>query len=176
MTTSTGSIGPRNAFGTILLILAATAIVPGIGMVTGPFAGLTGLVLGAQLVMGRRAPWMPLWLRTRMASSELGLRLSRWIQDRCRPILHLAPPRFPQFLAGLTVAWSSFLLLLPLFFIPFSNTIPSLSVGLIGAGLMVRSSLLGWLGMAVSGGYTIALLFLGEALLLSAQALIRYVT
>ena len=176
MSTSTGDIGKSNAFGTILLILAATSIAPGIGMVTGPFAGVASLVLGVQLAMGRQVPWMPTWLQTRMASSEVGSRLSLWIQERCRPILHLAPPRFPRFLAGLTVSWSSLLLVLPLAFIPFSNTIPSLSVGLIGAGLVARNSLLGWLGMAVSGGYTIVLLFLGEALFLSAQALIRYFT
>ena len=98
------------------------------------------------------------------------------IQDRCGPILNLVPPRFPGLLAGLTVAWSSLLLLLPLAFVPFSNTIPSLSVGLVGAGLLAHRSLLGWLGMLIAGSYTVALAFLGEALFLAAQALIRHLT
>ncbi len=168
--------GAGQAYGTILVLLAATSVVPGVGMVTGPLVGLASLLLGVQLTLGRTVPWMPAWLRTRMASSNLGPRFSRWIQDRCRPLLHLAPPRFPGVLAGLTVAWSSLLLILPLAFIPFSNTIPSLSVGLVGAGLLAQRSLLGWLGLALAGGYTVVLAFLGEALFLAAQALIRHLT
>ena len=170
---ATGS-GAGQAYGTILVLLAATSVVPGVGMVTGPLVGLASLLLGVQLTLGRPVPWMPAWLSSRVASSDLGPRFSRWLQDRCRPLLHLAPPRFPGVLAGLTVAWSSLLLLLPLAFIPFSNTIPSLSVGLVGAGLLAQRSLLGWLGMALAGGYTVVLAFLGEALFLAAHALIRH--
>jgi hypothetical protein len=161
------------AYGTILILLAATAIVPGVGMVTSPLAGLACLFLGAQLALGRPTPWMPTWLRTRVASSDLGARFTRWIQDWCRPILHLSPPRFPILLAGLTVAWSSLLLILPLALIPFSNMIPSLSVGLVGASLVAQRSLLGWLGMVLAGGYTVILALLGEALLLATQTLIH---
>ena len=164
----------QNTYGAILLILAATSIVPGIGVVTGPFAGVASFLLGVQLIAGRHVPWMPTWLQTRMASVDVGPRLSQWIQEHCKQILHLTPPRFPLFLAGLTVSWSSLLLILPLAFVPFSNTIPSLSIGLVGAGLVTRKSLLGWLGIAVSGGYTLALAILGEALLLAAQAFFRH--
>jgi hypothetical protein len=108
-----------------------------------------------------------------MASVAIGPRLSVWIHRRFKPILHLTPPRFPHFLAGATVAWSSLLLLLPLIFIPFSNVIPSLAVGLVGAGLVAQKSILGWLGLALSGGFTLALVLLGEALLLGIQALLR---
>ena len=168
--------GTGQAYGTILVLLAAMSVVPGVGIVTGPLVGLASLLLGVQLALGRPDPWVPAWLAKRMASSDLGPRFSRWLQDRCRPLLHLAPPRFPGVLAGLTVAWSSLLLILPLAFIPFSNTVPSLSVGLVGVGLLAQRSLLGWLGLALAGGYTLALVLLGEALFLAGQALIRQIT
>ena len=88
----------------------------------------------------------------------------------------MALPSFPLPLAGLTVAWSSLILILPLAIIPFSNTIPSLSVGLIGAGLLTGRSLFGWLGMALSGGYTVALVLLAEVLILALQAVLRFFT
>lgn len=173
MSVATMGSGAGQAYGTILVLLAATAVVPGVGMVTGPLVGLAGLFLGVQLALGRPTPWVPAWLQQRMVSSDLGPRFSTWIQDRCRLLLHLRPPQIPALLAGLTVAWSSLLLLLPLAFIPFSNTIPSLAVGLVGAGLLAQRSLLGWLGLALAGGYTVILACLGEALFLAAQALFR---
>jgi len=165
-------LGTGQAYGTLLVLLSATSVVPGVGIVTGPLVGLASLLLGVQLSLGRPTPWVPAWLGKRMASSDLGPRFSSWIQDRCRPLLHLRSPHFPGLLGGLTVAWSSLLLLLPLAFIPFSNTIPSLSVGLVGAGLLAQRSLLGWMGMALAGGYTLVLGFLGEALVRAALALI----
>lgn len=164
----------RNAYGATLLILAAASIIPGVGMVTAPLAGTASLVLGVQLASGRRHPWMPLWLKTSVASAAVGPRLSLWIHRRFKPMLHLTPPRFPLFLAGATVAWSSLLLVLPLIFIPFSNVIPSLAVGLVGAGLVAQKSILGWLGLALSGGFTLALVLLGEVLMLGIQALIQH--
>jgi hypothetical protein len=176
MSTSFDSSASRNAYGATLLLLAAASIIPGVGMVTGPLAGSASLVLGVQLAWGKQQPWVPLWLKTRMASAAVGPRLSVWIHERCKPILHLTPPRFPLFLAGATVAWSSLLLVLPLVFIPFSNVIPSLTVGLVGAGLVAQKSILGWLGLVLSGGFTFALVLVGEALLLSIQALIHHLT
>lgn len=176
MTSRTMPSDPRQAYGTLLVLLSATAVVPGVGLVTSPLVGLASLVLGVQLSLGRPVPWVPAWLEKRLASSELGSRFSRWLQERCRPFLHFASPRFPVLLAGLTVAWSSLLLLLPLAFVPLSNTIPSLAVGLVGAGLLAQRSLLGWLGMAVAGGYTVLLGLLAEALVLATQALFRHLT
>ncbi len=170
------SVGSGQAYGTLLVLLSATSVIPGVGVVTGPLVGLASLLLGVQLSLGRPTPWVPAWLGKRMASSDLGPRFSSWIQERCRPFLHLRSPRFPGLLGGLTVAWSSLLLILPLAFVPFSNTIPSLSVGLVGAGLLAQRSLLGWLGLALAGGYTVVLGFLGEALVLAAQALIHHLT
>ena len=167
--------GSGRPYGTVLVLLAAMSVVPGIGTVTGPLVGLASLILGIQLALGRPEPWLPAWLRRRVTYADHGSRLAHWLQDRCRPLLHLALPRFPGLLAGLTVAWSSLLLILPLVFIPLGNTIPSLSVGLVGAGLLVGRSLFGWLGLLLAGSYTLALAFLGEALFLATQALLRRV-
>ena len=166
----------RDSYGALLLMLAAPTLVPGVGMIMAPLVGLVGLALGVQLAVGRPAPWMPDRTRVWVTSSALGPRLSLWIQERFRPWLRLPSPRFPKILAGLTVAWSSLLLLLPLAFIPFSNIIPALSLGLVGVGLVVRKSLFSWLGMVLSGGFTALLILLGEALILAAQGVLVYFT
>lgn len=176
MTAPTQGTGIGQDYGPVLLLLAALSVVPGIGSLTGPVVGLAGFLLGVQLVAGRPAPWLPAWAGQRMASSHLGPRFSTWIHARCRPLLHFTAPRFPPLLAGLTVTWSSLLLLLPLAFIPFSNTIPSLSLGLVGIGLLAPRSLLGWLGMVLTGSFTVVLALLGEALLMAIPALIRLFT
>ncbi len=162
----------RDAYGALLLVLAAPALVPGLGVLAAPLSGLAGILLGAQLVLGRRTPWVPARVRAWMAAVPLGPRLSLWLQERLRPLLRLPAPGLPRVLAGLTVAWSSLLLVLPLAFVPFGNVVPALALGLVGAGLAVRKSLLSWLGMALSGGYTALLIVLGEALLLAAQGLL----
>ena len=157
-------------------MLAAPTLLPGIGMMAAPLAGLAGLAIGVQLAVGRRVPWMPDRIQSWITSSTLGPRLSLWIQVRCKPLLCLPSPRFPMLFAGLTVAWSSLILLLPLTFVPFSNTIPALSLGLVGAGLMVRKSLFSWLGMALSGGYTALLIILGETLILATRGILARLT
>ena len=176
MTTPMVGTGARGTYGTILLLLSASSVLPGVGMVTAPFVGLASLLLGIQLTTGRSTPWLPAWLRSRIEASDLGPRFGHWLHQRCRPLLQMALPSFPLPLAGLTVAWSSLILILPLAIIPFSNTIPSLSVGLIGAGLLTGRSLFGWLGMALSGGYTVALVLLAEVLILALQAVLRFFT
>lgn len=155
----------RESYGALLLMLAAPSVLPGIGAVAAPLAGAASLALGLQLALGRRVPWMPDGLRTWMSTSTLGPRLSLWIQARVPAFLRAPMPRFPALLAGLTVAWSSLLLLLPLAFVPFANAVPALSLGLIGLGLASHRSHFGWMGMALSGGWTALLAAFGEALL-----------
>lgn len=176
MSPPTQSAGIGQAYGPLLVLLAALSVAPGIGSLTSPVVGLASFLLGVQLAAGRPAPWLPAWAGQRMASSHLGPRFSAWIHERCRPILHLPAPRFPALLAGLTVTWSILILLLPLAFIPFSNTIPSLSLGLVGVGLLAPRSLLGWLGMVLAGSFTVALALLGEALLVAIPAFIHLFT
>ncbi len=171
MSTAAAPPVSRDAYGALLLLLAAPSLVPGLGALAAPLSGLAGILLGAQLVLGRRQPWVPDRVRGWIEAVPVGPRLSLWIQQRLRPVLRIPAPGFPRVLAGLTVAWSGLLLVLPLALIPFSNTVPALSLGLVGAGLAVRKSLLSWLGMALSGGYTALLVLLGEALLLGAREL-----
>ena len=166
----------RDSYGALLLMLAAPTLVPVVGVMVAPLVGLAGLVLGLQLAMGRPVPWIPDRTRAWVISSALGPKLSLWIHEKFRPLSRLPSPRFPGLLAGLTVAWSSLLLLLPLAFIPFSNMIPALSLGLVGAGLVARKSLFSWLGMVLSGGFTALLILLGEALILAAQGFLTYFT
>lgn len=162
----------REAYGTLLLVLAAPSLLPGLGILAAPVAGLAGLAVGAQLVLGRRMPWVPARVRARMGEASLGPRLSRWLQARLGPLRSLRVPPLPRVPTGLAVLWSSLLLLLPLGFVPFGNMAPALSLGLLGAGLAAHRSPFAWLGAALSGGYTVLLVFLGDWLVPMVRSLL----
>ena len=77
----------------------------------------------------------------------------------------------PLLLAGTAVIWTSLVLFLPLVLIPLSNTLPSLALGLLGAGLALGRTFLAWLGLALSGAFTGAVVLLGAAAWEGLQAL-----
>jgi hypothetical protein len=159
-------------YGELLLLLAAPAVLPGVGSVIGTLAGLAAMGLGAQLAWGRTEPWLPRGLRERLGHSRLALRLRMWIQRRLRPLAGWRVPPYPRALAGVTAAWSGFLLSLPLAVVPFANLIPGLAIGMVGASLMARRPLFGWIGTLLSAGFTGVLLALGGTVLAALRRLL----
>jgi hypothetical protein len=156
-------------YGELLLLLAAPSVLPGVSSVVGTLAGLAAVALGLQLAWGRGEPWMPNRLRERLGHSRLALRMRMWIQRRLRPLAGWRVPPYPRALAGCTAAWSGFLLSLPLAVVPFANVIPGLAIGMVGAGLMARRPLFGWIGTLLSGAFTLVLLALGGTVLAALQ-------
>jgi len=162
---------PRR-YGSLLLLVAAPAVLPGIGSLVAPLAGAAGMALGLQLALGRPDPWIPSRAQAWLDRKGPGRQLLRLIRRFCAPLLGLPSPRMPLLLAGAAVAWTSLVLFLPLALIPLSNTVPSLALGLLGAGLALGRAILAWLGLALSGAFTGALALLGAAAWEGLQALV----
>lgn len=159
-------------YGELLLLLAAPSVIPLVGSVVGPLAGVAAVLLGVQLALGRSEPWMPRRWRGKLGRSPAALRLRMWIQRRLRPFAGIPVPAFPRALAGFTAAWSGLLLALPLPVIPFANVLPAMALGLAGASLMARKPLFGWAGLVLSLVFTGMVAALGGAVLATLRRLL----
>jgi hypothetical protein len=134
----------------IALPFAFPISVPGLSV---PF-GVVIFILGLRIALGMK-PSLPgvvlcrqIPYRVLEKTVKFGLKLSTWMEKFVRPRMHFLQ-RWPGMinLIGLAIASGGFLLFLPLPpLIPFSNTIPALSVILLTAGLMERDGLLVLLG------------------------------
>lgn len=142
--------------GALLLLLAVPAFLP-IPLPTGVPAGLATALIGVQLALGRRRPWLPAWLgRFRLRRDQVShgvarlFRLLRRLGLRLRRRLPQAVGAngTPRPLAGLVLVACGVVLVLPL---PFGNQLPSLAIASIGLGLLRRD------GVFVLAGYGFAL-------------------
>ncbi|MGE9292303.1 MAG: exopolysaccharide biosynthesis protein [Puniceicoccales bacterium] len=126
-------------FGMLLILLSIPSAlpVPAAGYST-PF-GIAILILGLQMLAGRRIPWLPQKMREKSFSRQ---KLSgmigkasgffRWVEKLVRPRLGWLSGRAGYRLIALLVIFMSLLMCLP---IPSTNTAPAIVIFLIGIGL-----------------------------------------
>ncbi len=124
--------------------------IPGVSTVFG-----AGIVLIAIAITINRLPWLPDFIADReMETAKLVPVLNRGITFM-RKIDRFLKPRLPFLtegavanrLNGLMLTFAGLLLMLPLSFIPFSNTLPGVSILLLSTGVCQRD------GLLVAGGY-----------------------
>jgi len=156
------------AFGPAILVLALLSMVPYASMFTG--AGL--MVLGWGMFVGGAGVWLPKWLlRQRMQGRHVLASLGKL--ERC--LLWLSPrpgtnrPVSPR-LIGALVAWTAFLLALPLP-IPFNNILPAVGLMLLGMAVVERRPVLVGLGALFSVGGLLYFLLAGQV---AWSALVRF--
>ena len=118
--------------------------IPGVSTVF----GLVIIFIGVGVTLNR-VPWLPDRLMRRSISSEhlipvlergsqFFTRLERWMRPR---LVHLTSGALMNRLNGLALTFGGVLLLFPLSFIPFSNTLPGVAVLLLALGMLQRD---GW--------------------------------
>ena len=140
------------AYGPLIVIFAAPNILPvalpGISAVLG--APL--ILLTAQLMIGRRRPWLPGFLRRRSLARKDFERLVARIVPRLRRIERMIRPRFPLLtgMLGKRLIGAAGLLLATIVFlpVPFGNVVPGIALVLMAVGLLGRD------GLAVLAGGT----------------------
>ncbi len=156
-------------FALFIILFAAPFLMPIPGLST-PF-GLAICLMGVRLLFGRK-PWLPGFVLDRElapATMEKILRMLRkvalWMERAVRPRLHflrVAPGMLN--LIGLGLVSGGLFLLLPLP-LPFTNTLPALSIILLAAGMMERDGLALLLGYGVgivAWAYLALWVFLGK--------------
>jgi hypothetical protein len=124
--------------------------IPGVSTVF----GLVIILIGISLVLNR-LPWVPARLMDRKISNahliptlEKGVQLFRRVEHWMRPRLtRVTTGAFANRMNGLALTAGGVLLLFPLSFIPFSNTLPAVAILLLALGMLQRD------GYFIIGGY-----------------------
>lgn len=157
----------ERAFGLFLLILALPCCIPflyGVPQVV----SLPLMFVSAQIVAGRRSPWLPAKLSAREVAksslSDLAARAGPWL----RRIEALSKPRMGALtrppldrIVGLALVLFSASIMVPL---PGTNTVPGFAVALVAMGLLQRDGLLVIVGSVLGTAWIATLVFAGASL------------
>lgn len=149
--------------------------IPGVSTIFGIVIILVGI--GITL---NRVPWLPSKLMERPIPNEhlvptlekgiqLAERMERWLQPR---LIRITSGALANRMNGLALTLSGVLLLFPLSFIPFSNTLPGVAILLLALGMLQRDGyfvVAGYLAMVATilyfGGLALAVVLGGQTLL-----------
>jgi hypothetical protein len=149
--------------------------IPGVSTVF----GLVIILIGIGVTFNR-VPWLPAKLMDRSIRNEhlvptlekgvqLAERMQRWLRPR---LMRVTSGTFASRVNGLALTFSGVLLLFPLSFIPFSNTLPALAILFLALGMLQRDGyfvLVGYLAMLATiiyfAGLALAVVVGGQSLL-----------
>lgn len=151
------ALGERT-FGLVMLVLALPCAVPFLYGVP-QIVSVPMLFFAAQMLIGRKALWLPEGLRARsFATADYAGMIARarpWLErlERlARPrIAVLAQPPFDR-LVGLAMLIASLSVAVPL---PLTNTVPGIGIAVLALGLIERD------GLLILGGAVLALIWIG---------------
>jgi hypothetical protein len=149
-------------FGPVILVLALLSLIPYASVLTG--VGL--IVLGFGMLAGGSVMQVPAWLlRWRMRGRHIHASLGS-----LERVLRLFGSGRPgtgwvvgDRLIGGLVAWSGFVMALPMPLIPFNNFLPAVALALLGLAAMERRPALVGAGALFSLGGTLYFVFVGQA-------------
>jgi hypothetical protein len=157
----------ERAFGLFLLFLALPCCIPFLYGVPQVVA-LPMMFVSAQILMGRRVPWLPEKLGNRSISSESLAGLARRAGPWLRRIEALSRPRLSALtrapadrLVGVALVLFSASILVPL---PGTNTVPGFAVVIVSMGILQRDGILVIVGGIIGTAWIGTLIFAGASL------------
>lgn len=141
-------------YGILFLVLALANFIPSVPGFSG-FVGLALVVVTSQLVIGRRVPWIPAFVRRRRISRD-GLRMAlakamgpvRWFERVCKPRLKFLTSLHIERLLGVLILCLAATIMLPIPVI--GNIPPAIAIATLALGLIERDGLVVILGTALS--------------------------
>jgi len=159
----------ERGFGLLMLILGLPMLIPILPPGSSTIVGPIYAVFAVQMLRGARHPWVPGRLRDRVLSARTvaalrtrGLPIIRTAERFSRPRGLWLSEQVVVRLVGVMVFLMGVILLSPL---PFLNTLPAVSVMLIGMGLLNHDAAFMLAGMVV-GGISLGLVGLSVGLIL----------
>ncbi|MGM3307986.1 exopolysaccharide biosynthesis protein [Anabaena sp. WFMT] len=158
----------ERGFSLVISLLVLPFLLPMPPGFTGPF-GAACLLLSAQMVLGRRTPWLPRKIANYQfphAIAQIILhnlhRVTRMLEKITRPRLaQIASHPWIWRLNGLCIFWLTILLILP---IPFTNPIPTVGILLLAVAMIESDGLLICISYVITALITLFFGFLGYAL------------
>lgn len=147
----------RRSFGPLLLVAGIITLTPIIGDIPGMPTLMAALVLlvSIQLLAGREAFWLPVWLLKRSISQQKfdkGIQLMKKPARRIDGLLRVRLPWLTGYIGIRVTAVVCLLIALampPMEFIPFSANGAGLALTLLGLGLVARDGIALLLGFAL---------------------------
>jgi len=144
----------QRGFGFIMIVLALPTMIPVLPPGSAAFIGLLYILLAVQMLIGMREPWLPARVRNYRLTSgtmqmlrERGIPLLRRMERLTRQRGQWVPDAITTRAVAVAVLLLGIILLSP---IPFFNTIPALTVLILGIGLFNRDTLFLVGGLVVS--------------------------
>jgi hypothetical protein len=158
----------ERGFSLVIGLLALPFLLPMPPGFAGPL-GLGCLILGVQMAIGRRSPWLPKHVAQFQFPNWLVLNLLNLLRRVTGLLEKLARPRLRQFaesshiwqINGACIAWLAFLLMLP---IPFTNPIPTAGILLLTVAMLEADGLLMCIAYGLTLAITVAVAGIGYAL------------
>ena len=146
----------RRSFGPILLLAGLIPASPLSGIPGLPStAGIMAFIVIIQLLIGREYFWLPQWLLNREIARPQFDKVICWLKVPARWLDRFIYPRWGALTHGPAVYGVAILcaciamMMFPLEFIPFANTISGTALALFGLALTVHDGLLVVIGAAV---------------------------
>lgn len=157
----------ERAFGLFLLFLALPCCIPFLYGVP-QIVALPMMFVSAQILIGRRVPWLPEKLGDRTISHESIAGLAKRAGPWLRRIEALSRPRLTALtrapadrLVGIALVLFSASILVPL---PGTNTVPGFAVVIVAMGLLQRDGILVTVGGIIGTAWIGTLIFAGASL------------
>lgn len=148
-------------FGVLLVLLALPTLIPVLPPGAGAGVGFLYVLLSVQMLRGFTKPWLPARIRAVTLSARVVLALRRVGPGIFRYVERYSRPRaapFPEWLlrriVALAVLMLGLILLSPL---PFLNTLPALTIMILGFGLVNRDGVFIISGLVVTGAVIAAI-------------------
>ncbi|MBU6371995.1 MAG: exopolysaccharide biosynthesis protein [Alphaproteobacteria bacterium] len=142
----------ERAFGLAILIMSIPCLVPGL---YGPpqILGLPIILFAGQMLLGRSEPWLPAGMLARRVPKSWLTGMATFAEKRMRWLERIARPRLTAFASGAGERLAALMMIVATLciVIPFTNTVPSVALALLSAGVLQRD------GLFVLGGSLVAL-------------------
>ncbi|MBE9038659.1 exopolysaccharide biosynthesis protein [aff. Roholtiella sp. LEGE 12411] len=161
----------ERGFSLVIALLVLPFLFPMPPGLAGPF-GAACLLLSVQMVLGRRSPWLPKRIANykfprsfaQLLLQNLG-RLTKVLQKIARPRLaKIAHNPLTWRINGFCISWLTLLLMLP---IPFTNPIPTVGILLLAVATIESDGLLICVSYVITALITLLFAFIGYALWLA---------
>jgi hypothetical protein len=170
----------ERGFSLVMALLVLPFLFPMPPGLTGPFGGAC-LLLSMQMILGKRSPWLPNKIANYKFPRSLSQvilqnlsRVTRIVEKITRPRLaQIANNHWTWRLNGLCISWLTVLLISP---IPFTNPIPTVGILLLAVAAIESDGLLMCIGYLLTVLISLLFGFIGYALWMAPGLLPRFIT
>jgi len=165
----------ERGFSLVIVLLVMPFLFPMPPGLAGPF-GAACLLISVQMIFGRRSPWLPKRIAKYRFPRPFAQLLLKNLQRLTRILEKITRPRLKKIahnpltwrLNGLCISWLTILLMLP---IPFTNPIPTVGILLLAVATIESDGLLICIGYIITALITSLFAFIGYALWLAPSLL-----